>query len=110
MPLSDPLLPENAVAGSWQLEQLVPGGLERVASKKIDCPTLSRAVNGGTVCGGIRSTIRGVSAGRTASGVPPRNVAGIEVETDPESDLVSGACFWHAPTSREKATQAAVVP
>jgi hypothetical protein len=35
-PPSDPLLPENAVAGSWQLEQLVPGGLERVASKKID--------------------------------------------------------------------------
>ena len=35
-PLSDPLLPENAVSGSWQLAQLVPGGLERVVSRKID--------------------------------------------------------------------------
>jgi hypothetical protein len=35
-PLSDPLLPENAMAGSWQLAQLVPGGSERVASEKID--------------------------------------------------------------------------
>jgi hypothetical protein len=35
-PLSEPLLPENAIPGSWQLEQLVPGGLESVASKNID--------------------------------------------------------------------------
>ena len=35
-PVSDPLLPENAVSGSWQLAQLVPGGLERVVSRKID--------------------------------------------------------------------------
>jgi hypothetical protein len=36
MPVVDPLLPENARAPSWQLEQLVPGGSEREESKKID--------------------------------------------------------------------------
>jgi hypothetical protein len=68
-PLTDPWVPENAVAGSWQLAQLVPGGSERVVSRKIDCPTFSRAVKGGTVCGGIRSTMGGATAGRTTATV-----------------------------------------
>jgi hypothetical protein len=35
-PLSDPLSPAKALSGSWQLAQLVPGGFERLVSRKID--------------------------------------------------------------------------
>jgi hypothetical protein len=102
-PLSDPLLPENAKFGSWQLAQLVPGGLERVASRKIACPTFSRAVNGGTVCGGIGSTMGGGSAGWTASDA--RELARFEVEPGP----VSGAGLPHPAGTTHKTAQAAAV-
>ena len=103
-PLSDPLLPENASSGSWQLAQLVPGGLERLASRKIDCPTFSRAVNGGTVCGGIGSTMGGASAGRNASDAP--GAVGLEVEPE----LVSGAWSLHPASTIHEAAQTAAVP
>ena len=79
-PSVDPWLPENARRGSWQLAQLVPGGVDRVSSKKMARPSTSRAVGGafGRTTGATPGfvTVTGIGIGRGAGAEADPTVAG----------------------------------